>query len=337
MSKFFYLHLGFHKTGTTSFQHFCSKNRKELSERGITYPIFSAKEYRQDLPFDLENHSIPLYSLFTREPEKYYFNKISQITDVRRINQSYYNQLVSQLSKAENFLVSGEDLATLHPDGLISLCTLAQNEGYTIKPFAFIRPPFALLNSAIQEQIKNGIYWPIIGLNRAPQSLDIKKVGVRNDISRIKNLIHIFGESIKFIPYERACNHSKGLINYLLSEVLCLNSIKNIDFSIEAHKNSSRNNLWTRLQNQVNKNEPLIKNNMYNTNHYKIRQFEDSKAEKFKLTALEFKFIEEQFFAIREELKGLLSADYLAEEIRFSDTIETHLLITTLLEQLKAH
>ena len=35
-----YLHLGFHKTATTSFQLSCGNNRKKLFEEGIYYPKF---------------------------------------------------------------------------------------------------------------------------------------------------------------------------------------------------------------------------------------------------------------------------------------------------------
>ena len=39
-----YLHLGFHKTATTSFQLSCGNNREKLLEEGIYYPKFEYQE-----------------------------------------------------------------------------------------------------------------------------------------------------------------------------------------------------------------------------------------------------------------------------------------------------
>ena len=36
--KTIFLHVGTHKTGTTSIQHFLARNRYELQERGFSYP-----------------------------------------------------------------------------------------------------------------------------------------------------------------------------------------------------------------------------------------------------------------------------------------------------------
>lgn len=334
MNKTLYLHLGFHKTGTTSFQHYCASNRDLLLEHGITYPKFSAKPYRQDLPSEFENHSVPLFSLLTSRPSQYHFNITHKIEDQTLINQTYFNQLSRQLKTSKNFLVSGEDLATLEPSEIISLCKLAEEEGYRIVPFALVRSPYALLNSAIQEQIKNGIHWGLVGLgNIVPPSFN-QADPLRNDLTRIKNLREIFGDSMQFIPYSSACNHPDGLIGYLLSEIIGISNIDNKESLIKPCKNSSRSNLWVRLQNQVNSLQPVILNNKPNPSHYKIKYFSDNLDQKFLLSEQEFKLIEDKFSEIHNKLTFLLPNIFFEEEMRFSDPINSAAFIEEISKQL---
>ena len=100
------------------------------------------------------------YSL-TRKISVQHFRKVSNPND---LNHHFKQQLIQQLYESETILISGEDLATLKPHELLKLCKMIGRAGYMIQPFAIVRPPFSLLNSAIQEQIKNGIYWPVVGL-----------------------------------------------------------------------------------------------------------------------------------------------------------------------------
>ena len=58
MKKLF-LHMGLHKTATTSFQATCSKNAEELSKQNYLYPVFINKENRKEI----YNHSIPIFSV----------------------------------------------------------------------------------------------------------------------------------------------------------------------------------------------------------------------------------------------------------------------------------
>ena len=56
------LHVGFHKTATSSFQATCVKNRELLADQGIYYPSFSLVNKV------INNHSAPIASLFTKDP-----------------------------------------------------------------------------------------------------------------------------------------------------------------------------------------------------------------------------------------------------------------------------
>ena len=44
-----YLHIGFHKTATTTFQQICGGNRDELKKAGIFYPQFDYSPEKKSL------------------------------------------------------------------------------------------------------------------------------------------------------------------------------------------------------------------------------------------------------------------------------------------------
>ena len=66
--KRFILHVGFHKTATSSIQQTLALNLDQLAEQGYRYPIF---EYNG---LKITNHSIPFYSTYCKEPQKYNMN-----------------------------------------------------------------------------------------------------------------------------------------------------------------------------------------------------------------------------------------------------------------------
>ena len=68
MIKNIFLHIGIHKTASTTIQNTLYLERSKLIETGVLYPAFKARN------IDISNHSIPFYSLFNKHPEKYHFN-----------------------------------------------------------------------------------------------------------------------------------------------------------------------------------------------------------------------------------------------------------------------
>lgn len=65
MDKIIYIHMGLHKTGTTTLQTLLSCNKEILRKQGFCYPISSL--------FTI-NQSIPIYSAFCNSPENYHIN-----------------------------------------------------------------------------------------------------------------------------------------------------------------------------------------------------------------------------------------------------------------------
>ena len=81
------LHVGFHKTGSTSFQQTCAHNAELLKSFGVSYPSFENSVNRAIL-----NHSIAIVSAFRRHPERYHINRRLGL-DVGSTNAAYLQQL----------------------------------------------------------------------------------------------------------------------------------------------------------------------------------------------------------------------------------------------------
>lgn len=76
LMKKLYLHMGFHKTGTSSFQETCKKNVGFLKAQGLLYPLFNSGHIGME---DISNHSIPIYSMFCEDPGRYHINVKHQV------------------------------------------------------------------------------------------------------------------------------------------------------------------------------------------------------------------------------------------------------------------
>ena len=67
-----FLHVGFHKTATTTFQQICGNNRDVLKKAGIFYQQFNYPTEKENRC----NHSGPLSMIYKRD----YASKLKKIT-----------------------------------------------------------------------------------------------------------------------------------------------------------------------------------------------------------------------------------------------------------------
>lgn len=149
------LHIGTHKTGTTSIQNTLQKNCDQLSKYGVYYP----KEHPN-------NHSISLYSLFLNEPEDYFFikqffNLNSKKELYKKIEElkTYWKSQFEKFMKSEYdcFIVSGEDFEFLPRKGKLNeFLEFIKPYFDDIKIIVYFREPKAYMLSAIQQNIKFG-------------------------------------------------------------------------------------------------------------------------------------------------------------------------------------
>jgi len=259
MEKKIYLHLGLHKTATTSFQATCAKNRDVLLKQGFLYPLINCGD-SAIAPFD--NHSIPLFSLFTSEPENYPVNQRLGLINLNKIHQQYRLQFKTILNTDQDLIISAEDITSLETDEIKDLLTYLQKTGKKIKPFAAIRHPYNYHCSQLQQQIKDG--QPMTLWHHCPQR------------DRIEKVDDIFKKDIQFIDFEASCNHLYGPVGYLMESMGI--DLQNIEIT---GRNIGRCNANIRLQNLLNHKEPGLKDNQRNPHHIKIAPFA---GKKFRLT-----------------------------------------------------
>lgn len=94
-------------------------NKDLLQDAGITYPCFTCST--ANIP-KINNHSIPIVSLFSEKPENYHVNMRWGVSgDIKEVNSAYESQLEGFLDTSKNILISGEDISTLSVQSLSAL------------------------------------------------------------------------------------------------------------------------------------------------------------------------------------------------------------------------
>lgn len=151
--KRLYLHLGLHKTASSSFQAACKRNNKELRKNGFLYPLFNSEHINS---VNISNHSVPLFSMFGDNPENYHINIKKGVVDVDRLNCDYFKVLESCLSSDFDLIVSGEDVSLLSVSSLHDLICFISKFDYKVVPFLLVRSPYDFHCSALQQRIKGG-------------------------------------------------------------------------------------------------------------------------------------------------------------------------------------
>lgn len=208
-----WLHCGLHKTGTTTFQQFCFQNRQWLREQGILYPEFRAGER------PIQNHSIPLYSLFTGDPLSYHINRrmgIRSREELEKLHSSYLSQLRNQLDafEGEQLLLSGEDLSLLKRAEtecvLEMLRSLTGHPDLSFTILLTIRHPVEQFSSMVLEELKHGL---LLEEAVARQFTRLEE-GVMPLIEQYRELVG--EENIHLIRFEEAAESAEGITGTLL-------------------------------------------------------------------------------------------------------------------------
>lgn len=207
------LHIGLHKTGTSSIQATLKHNQELLRERGVLYPGF--------LP---ANHSQFFINAFSERAEHYHANR-RQGLDMTAIAEQASEQM-DRLGRAltrfggPTILLSGEDACTLQAPEVAQVRSrldalagsVGVNTGYRV--LLYTRNPAAFVSSAMQENVKgNGM-----------RLEDSRELHIRNAAGRYRRIHEAwsaaFGEdAVEFRGFETACKAPGGLIGDFLRSV----------------------------------------------------------------------------------------------------------------------
>jgi hypothetical protein len=149
-----YVHIGLHKTGTTSIQQTFARHRDMLrAEHGLIYPSVSS------------NHSVPLFSMFCDRPAAYIWNMLAGVTSdeaVARRNAEFADNLARDLAGDERagggrtLVLSGEDLGLLTREGVQRFKRWLFPHAKAIRILAYVREPVAWATSHAQQQVQHG-------------------------------------------------------------------------------------------------------------------------------------------------------------------------------------
>jgi hypothetical protein len=137
MRKIF-VHAGFHKTGTTSFQEFCRRNREALRRGGIRYARF---DFQQVL--DRPNHSYVFRSAYH-----------AAVDGDNTLRSSLVRELQRQLDVCDRLLVSGEVICVLREPARMLLLQDLRSLADEIRFVLLVRHPKSYFQGALQEHLK---------------------------------------------------------------------------------------------------------------------------------------------------------------------------------------
>jgi hypothetical protein len=293
--KRFILHVGFHKTATSSIQQTLDKNRDKLEQQGYIYPRF------QRGGEEMINHSIPFYSAFCKQPELYHINiKNSCIDNIAAINNDYLMQFNQFLALESNLIVSGEDISVLHPEALIQLRDIIKSKGFKLEVYCSVRKPYSFTCSELQEKIKsgNGTLTNII----VPQKSEF-----------IHKLKKVFNDSITFFSFEEDCKTELGPVNRFLERI----GLNPKEFKL-INDNEGFGNISTRFLAYLNLTHPSLDGGKLSI---KGRGFfsESIDKEKFILSKTELNSISEQLDVENLKMKSLLGDVFCDQNYRTID------------------
>ena len=140
------IHIGMHKTGSTSIQH----SLGELNDGSFYY----ARIHRSP------NQSVPVYSIFADDPMTHPLNR-SRGYDENTV-QDYVRRTTRNLKRSirdageRTLLISGEGIIKLKPNELKRMRRFLEKQGTEPEIVAYMRPPMAYMTSAFQQHVKSG-------------------------------------------------------------------------------------------------------------------------------------------------------------------------------------
>ena len=316
MSKTCFLHVGLHKTASSSFQETCAQNSRFLASLGFDYPLFKCEAANKN---KIANHSIPIFSLFNENPKKYHVNAKWGIQEkIKEVNSSYGKQLDTYLKNSNNLVISGEDISVLSRNSMLKLINKIHQYNFKIKACAIVRSPYSALCSALQQRIKEGEFIKLISLDdSSPGSFNTQPF---KKASHLKKMRDIFGNRINFYDFDVACSHIYGPAAFLLQELLNQDPS---DFEYR-RTNESLSNFFIRIQNEFNKTNPAFVDGRSNPQFQKIPGKIDKSFRytgKFLLTQSEHKLIEDFIAQEAYELQAITGINFMNNAFKFSKPI----------------
>ena len=190
------LHIGLHKTGSTSIQ----KALKGYNKDGV-----------KAIGFEEENHSIPMYTIFSENRYDYHIwrNENYCRGDIEKKKNDYLKILSSECGndKIKTLIISGEDLSVLNNSEVKILADYLRTKNVKTTIICYVRDPLSWIASNSQERVKAG--WPLI---------KIDEIFKRS----IQNYMQYFGrENIQIYDFQESIKLTDSIVSHF-SEILSI-------------------------------------------------------------------------------------------------------------------
>lgn len=143
-----WIHIGMHKTGSTTIQ----KNLNEVG-RSDGWRYITLEKNRGNL-------NMAMFAMFARQPRKFHGFRSSGTTPekIARIGKRMREKLKRRIQKAseETIILSAESLDQLDRKGVGQLERFLRPHFDEIRVIGYVRPPHGFASSSFQEKVKHG-------------------------------------------------------------------------------------------------------------------------------------------------------------------------------------
>ncbi|MAI95770.1 MAG: hypothetical protein CMN95_03495 [Synechococcus sp. MED650] len=217
-----------------------------------------------------------------------------------------------------SLILSGEGLSLLRPVALKKLIDRIESRQFEIQPLALVRSPLDYAHSIAQQLIRGGQHLELIGFGPLASPRPMKKITIPDGLRELTNLLAVFDQQLKLVPFRHACRHQAGPVGFLLDEFCGVKQLADITYQ---QTQESKSNAWVRLQNQINRRWPAFdRNKTLNPNHFKLKS-DFAESGKFRLTQFELSLIENQLSDSNRQLAELLGPGFVDGDVDVSEEI----------------
>lgn len=237
MFKKIILHIGMHKTGTTSIQHMLYSRQRRLLSLGVYFPIFKV---RGEV---IANQSWYFATVFGDQPWDYHLNVSKGYCSKEKtelLRKDFLAQFLDgvESSEAETLILSAEKISIMNQRELHRIKDLLKNhlaEEGGVSICCFIRNPVEYEQSVIQELVKGG-HTLVEAISSAVNSS-------QNRINRVLSKFErVFGsDSVNVYSFDDVIRSQQGLEQFFWSNVLGLQGkagskvkVKNVSLAYES-------------------------------------------------------------------------------------------------------
>lgn len=199
MSKLI-LHVGTHKTGTTTIQDTFALNRRFLAEHGLVFPQIGNENGQHGLVMD-----------WIRLPEKYHLETTSQEAWIKLARDHAHSD--------RTVLISTEELSRANPSVDLRKLRDLVSAFDDIKVVCCLRNQISFLQSIYLQIVKDGahVHWSNFFQGAAGARM---ATGLLLDYSNLRNRFEtgFHPDEIRFFSYESVVRTSQGIVGHMMDE-----------------------------------------------------------------------------------------------------------------------